>query len=190
VGWWFNRATREPSQRRSNWARSVRYRHLFWGQKIRARIAGQVGRIKDWTIIEGDYTLAPDIEAHWFIDAPYSIAGRHYRVNGIDYAHLAEWCRQRRGFIQVCESSEAHWLPFQPFTLVNSPRVRGYSAEALYEFETDPLPSTTASKRLLPPASKCLFGPPSNRLFGPTSPPSHPRLKSTAAKPLPALRSR
>ena len=39
IGFWFNRAVTAPSKRRSNWARSARYRHMFWGAEIRERFS-------------------------------------------------------------------------------------------------------------------------------------------------------
>jgi hypothetical protein len=98
-----------------------------------------LGKIRHWQIIEGSYENAPDIEAHWHIDPPYRNSGKHYPVNGIDYTALAAWCKQRRGYVQVCESSEANWLPFQPFAIVNTGAChggRGFSAESIYEHDT------------------------------------------------------
>lgn len=78
------------------------------------------GRVK---VIQGDYTVAPDIEATWFIDPPYHVNGRpQSRGMGyaegcnsysLDYEGLAKWCRQRRGQKIVCEQSGATWLPFR-----------------------------------------------------------------------------
>lgn len=87
----------------------------FWGEACRARIAAQVDAIKHWTIIEGDYTSAPDVVATWFVDPPYNnAAGRVYRYNKLDYPALGDWCRTRRGHVLVCENAGADWLPFQP----------------------------------------------------------------------------
>jgi hypothetical protein len=139
VGFWHDTGMRVPAKQRNNWARTEPNRRFrYWGPKIRRRIADQVDRIRHWTIIEGDYRDAPDVIGHWFIDPPYSGTGHLYRFNGIEYPALAEWCRQRRGYVQVCEAEGATWLPFKPFLLGNgySHRGRGFSAEALYEFET------------------------------------------------------
>jgi hypothetical protein len=97
-----------------------------------------VEKIRQWRIIEGDYSKAPDVDAHWFIDPPYQQAGYTYRCNHIDYPGLAKWCKQRRGYLQVCENTEANWLPFAPFSIVDSHRahrLRRCSAEAIFEFE-------------------------------------------------------
>jgi hypothetical protein len=138
VGFWLNRGLAQPAKRRSNWARSDKYRFAFWGQHIRQRIASQVEHIRHWKIIEGDWWEAPDIEAHWHIDPPYVEAGRCYRFNNINRKTLAEWCKERRGFVQVCEADGADWLPFTSFTIGNTPRVGRFSAEALFEQENVP----------------------------------------------------
>lgn len=41
----------------------------------RGRLADQVGCIKHWRIVEGDYALSPDVEAMWFVDSPYQDRG-------------------------------------------------------------------------------------------------------------------
>ena len=68
------------------------------------------------TIIEGDYTEAPDIEATWFIDSPYQHQGHNYEVgsDGINSRDLAAWCQTRKGQTIVCEASPGDWLPFTP----------------------------------------------------------------------------
>lgn len=87
----------------------------FWGVSCRARIADQVNAIKHWTIVEGDYSEAPDVTATWFVDPPYNnAAGRVYRFHGLDYPALGAWCRTRRGQAIVCENEGADWLPFRP----------------------------------------------------------------------------
>lgn len=81
------------------------------------------------TVVLGDYREAPDIEATWFVDPPYT---RHDRAadgtnrpqgagyakgcgtDSIDYAELGVWCRERRGQRIVCEYAGADWLPFEP----------------------------------------------------------------------------
>jgi hypothetical protein len=88
-----------------------------WSNQMRARVASQVEHIRHWKLIEGDYACAPDIEATWFIDPPYQVAGTHYVHHTIDYAELAAWCRSRSGQVMVCENDGATWLPFQPFGL-------------------------------------------------------------------------
>jgi hypothetical protein len=136
IGFWFNRGSTRPSQRRANWARPG-WRYLSWGQQIRWRIANQVARIKHWSIIHGSWENAPDIrDTHWFVDPPYLSTGDAYTYNHIDRTQLAAWCRSRRGgYVQVCEADGATWLPFRPFAIVRTPR--GFSAEAIFEMENN-----------------------------------------------------
>ncbi|ERT09359.1 D12 class N6 adenine-specific DNA methyltransferase family protein [Lyngbya aestuarii BL J] len=74
-------------------------------------------KIKHWRIISGDYTLASDIEATWFIDPPYKEdTGKGYRYSSklIDYKKLATWARVRKGEIIFCEGHQGDYLPFKP----------------------------------------------------------------------------
>lgn len=82
------------------------------------RLAQQVGLIKHWRIIEGDYRCAPGTTATWFIDPPYADQGKQYPKQVQDFAALARWCQDRQGQVMVCESEGAKWLPFQPITTV------------------------------------------------------------------------
>jgi site-specific DNA-adenine methylase len=139
IGFWFDHGTTRPAQRRRCWARDDRYASQFWGQQIRVRIAQQLDKIRHWQIIEGDYSKAPDLKAHHFIDPPYAHPRNHYPIHhSIDYQRLAKWCRQRKGYVQVCENAKADWLPFTPFAIaVDSNRLHRVtsrsSVEVLYE---------------------------------------------------------
>lgn len=88
---------------------------------VRNRIVRSLPHVKRWTIIHGSYHDAPDIDATWFVDPPYqengTMAGAGYRcpASSIDFDHLGDWCRDRRGCTIVCEQSPADWLPFHPF---------------------------------------------------------------------------
>ena len=119
VGWWFNNATVSPhvslSVGRQRLALMGR-KFEGWTEATRERIATQVGQIRHWQVIEGDYTLAPDVEATWYVDPPYNNrAGQYYVEHDLDYAALASWCLARRGQVMVCENEGATWLPFEPF---------------------------------------------------------------------------
>lgn len=58
----------------------------------------------------GDYRDAPDVEASWFVDAPYfGVDGYKHRP---DFEQLARWVRARRGQVIVCEGEGAEWLEF------------------------------------------------------------------------------
>jgi hypothetical protein len=89
----------------------------WWSRTVRARLASQVDKIRHWQIIEGTYADAPDVEATWFIDPPYEVAGTAYRCGARDlnFAALGAWCKNRRGQVMVCEQEGAAWLPFRPF---------------------------------------------------------------------------
>ena len=141
IGWWLNAATTTPSKSPGAWMRStvdnggpgwVQSRPLFWGSRVRERLASQVDRIRHWTLIEADYSDAPDVEASWFVDPPYIEAGRYYPQgpDAISYPDLAAWCRARRGEVVVCENSGASWLPFRPWRAIKS--ARGTSVEVVW----------------------------------------------------------
>lgn len=116
VGWWINRGTASPCKTPAKWCRESNGESVIhWGQACRQRLADNVHRCDHWTIIDGMYEDAPDIEATWFVDPPYNNnAGSRYKCGPkcIDYTHLADWCKSRRGQVVVCENYGATWLPF------------------------------------------------------------------------------
>lgn len=128
IGFCLNKGATSPCITPSKWMQSKLYKNQFWGENIKNRIASQIQYIKHWKIIEGDYTDAPDIEATWFIDPPYQEAGKFYKHNSkqINYDHLSEWCKTRKGQVIVCENEGADWLPFETFRTIkgNSGRNR------------------------------------------------------------------
>lgn len=137
VGFAMNAATAAPCRSLAKSGLKLRAagrRFYGWTEAYRERVASQVAHIKHWQIIEGDYTAAPDIEATWFVDPPYQVAGKHYihGSSGLDYAALAEWCRSRNGQRIVCEARGATWLPFREIgTAKTGPRSR-ISVEAVW----------------------------------------------------------
>lgn len=135
IGFWLNKGTSAPAQRPSAWMREGLRPRSFWGVEIRQRIASQVGAIRHWTLIEGNYTDAPDDDATWFVDPPYEGAGQHYRSAPLDYRALGRWCRGRRGQVIVCENEGATWLPFEPYLSIKAREGQGggrTSAEAVW----------------------------------------------------------
>lgn len=99
------------------------------------KIAEQLYKIRHWTILHGDYTLAPDVLATHFIDPPYQVAGRvHYRYSAkqINFDTLAAWVNTRKGQVIVCENDGANWLPFQPLATLHG--ANRTSVEAVYLF--------------------------------------------------------
>lgn len=121
IGFWLNSGSSTPKKRMSRSAKrtpeewdtfSHAPRPLFWGPRVRERLASQVERIRHWKIVHADYRMSPDIEATWFVDPPYEGAGKHYPHQIDDYATLGAWCRGLRGQAVVCEGAGASWLPF------------------------------------------------------------------------------
>lgn len=127
IGFWLNSGSATPRKRMSTWAKRTNTYEtgggmLVWGETVRKRLAWQVTRIRHWKVIEGDYWMAPDLEADWFIDSPYQVAGKHYRLGSstLDYPALGRWCRTRRGQVIVCENAGADWLPFEPWRSIKA----------------------------------------------------------------------
>jgi hypothetical protein len=99
IGFWLNHGLSRPGQSLCNWGRNSAKWRNFWSEDIQRRIINQLERIRHWTIIQGSYEDAPDIEGHWHIDPPYhNAAGRKYRFHPVDYDALAQWCVSRKGF--------------------------------------------------------------------------------------------
>lgn len=107
-----------------------------WSSQLRIEVADNVNRIRHWKVIEGDYTLAPDIEATWFVDPPYNNrAGSYYIHSDLDYVSLGSWCRGLPGQVIVCENEGADWLPFKPFKKIKAmsrPNGKSFSAEVIW----------------------------------------------------------
>jgi hypothetical protein len=71
IGIWLNHGLSRPQKSLCNWGRNSSKRRNYWSEDIQHRIIGQLERIRHWTIIQGSYEDAPDIEGHWHIDPPY-----------------------------------------------------------------------------------------------------------------------
>ena len=96
------------------------------------RIAGELHKIKHWTIVLGDYHEAPDQPATWFIDPPYQFGGHKY-IHGsqkIDYPELRSWAESRQGQVIVCENAKATWMNFVP--VKNQRTSKGVATECLW----------------------------------------------------------
>ncbi len=114
--WHTYRNAKATSVMLSNWAASKRY------------MMENLHKVKHWTLIEGDYSQAPDSQATWFIDPPYQgEPGTGYRFGSplIDYNELSVWVRSRRGQVIACDHPQADWLPFE--TLCETTGVAGKS---------------------------------------------------------------
>jgi len=94
-------------------------------------------KIKHWSVICGDYSTAPNIEATWFIDPPYkSEPGMGYAQSSalVDYSSLSTWCLERKGEIICCEGEYGDYLPFS--TLLNLKGVAGKSSKEKIFYKT------------------------------------------------------
>ena len=134
IGFWLNRGVSRPRKSPSRWMREGIRPGSFWGEQVRARVAFQVQAIRHWMLIEGDYTKAPQMEATWFVDPPYQLAGKHYHHGSkdLDFEKLGQWCRAQRGQVLVCENEGADWLPFAPLADIRTARRGKRSREVLW----------------------------------------------------------
>jgi hypothetical protein len=109
----------------------------LWGETTRSHVARNVEKIRHWIICEGDYSEVANVEATWFIDAPYQHVPVSYAFWMVDYGELGDWVYDRMGQVIVCEQQGADWLPFKPACLVRSGRTheggtRNESNEVMY----------------------------------------------------------
>jgi hypothetical protein len=139
IGFWLNTAGATPKKSASKRARDFgmdAHNWVGWGHKPRTRIAEQVGKIRHWQAIEGEYHDAPDVDATWMVDPPYkNKAGSHYPYQPASFAGLGEWCQTRRGLVMVCENEGADWLPFERLASIKSndgKHGNGKSAEVIW----------------------------------------------------------
>jgi len=118
IGWCVGRRSASPNSKLAPCVEKCCQLHLatWWSHARRAQVANVAAHVKHWRAYDARYTDCPDDRATWFIDPPYIEAGRNYPFGsgGIDYQHLAEWCRSRPGQTIVCENEGADWLPFVP----------------------------------------------------------------------------
>jgi site-specific DNA-adenine methylase len=108
-----------------NWEISKRY------------MAENLFKVKQWKIINGDYTLAPNIKATWFVDPPYKAdAGEGYRYSSklMNYEKLAEWAKSRKGEVVFCEGHCGDYLPFKP--LLDLKGVAGKSSKEVIYYQS------------------------------------------------------
>jgi site-specific DNA-adenine methylase len=98
-----------------------------WTERKREMLANQVNHIRHWKIEKKSYDeIEVNQECTWFIDPPYSQAGKRYRNNAINYQQLAIWCKERQGQAIVCEQSGADWLEFSVFKKVSNASNKKY----------------------------------------------------------------
>lgn len=105
--------------------RKVGHGQNSW-DRDKIRIAGELYKIRHWKIQKACFCSIPNIEATWFVDAPYqqTMAGPNksdrYSHWAVDYELLAFWCESRKGQVIVCEGDGADWLPFNLLTKSHS----------------------------------------------------------------------
>jgi hypothetical protein len=79
-------------------------------------------KVKHWKIYNKSYNELSNIEATWFIDPPYKYGGQYYHSSAnnkhINYVELADWCKNRKGAVIVCENDKADWLDFKPLSIL------------------------------------------------------------------------
>ena len=123
AGFWCNSGMTAPCKTLTTWQNVDidGVRKFGWSESARLRIGAQVSRIRHWRIICGEYSEAPDIDATWYIDPPYTnAAGARYPMQPASFDELGRWCQHRRGLAVVCENAGAEWLPFQPLRTINN----------------------------------------------------------------------
>jgi len=97
------------------------------------KISQSLFKIKHWDIKLGSYDSIENIDATWFIDAPYQFGGEHYPFSNknLDFNQLAEWCKERKGQTIVCENTKSNWLPFEPMKKIQGQR-NTFTTEAVW----------------------------------------------------------
>lgn len=159
VGFWLNAGSASPCKSPSRWMREKC--GLFWGPRVRHRIASQVDSIRHWQILNCSYEQGPASQtATWFVDPPYEVAGRHYRFGSdqVNYQALSAWCKSRHGQVIVCENDGATWLSFCDLAEVKSTHADRTSREVVWLSRENARPShllPSRSHRPCPSPNEC-----------------------------------
>ena len=128
IGFWINRGSATPKNRRTAWSTQTDKSQLVWGERARQRLVQSAPQIRHWKVRLSSYWDAPVTDsASYFIDPPYVKNGRRYRLHDLDYSHIASWARALPGSVTVCEEEGASWLPFRYLDHVHS--TLGWSPE-------------------------------------------------------------
>lgn len=112
IGFCINPASSAPKKKvmeRSRWNRD------------KVRIANNVHKVRHWKVKLGSYDDLKNPTGTWYIDPPYEFGGKYYSKSNkdIDYGHLSEWCKSRKGQVIVCENTKATWMDFKPLVELN-----------------------------------------------------------------------
>ena len=92
---------------------------VYYSRTVRSQlkyVCEMLLSIRHWEVSNLDFADLPDVEATWFIDAPYQNSSTDYKSAFDRHGELAEWCQSRRGEVIVCEKFGADWLQFEPLT--------------------------------------------------------------------------
>lgn len=159
VRFWVSKGRAEPSNVLSPWY--FRYRNdrdcKVWGAPVKARIIRQKPSIANWRVDCLSYEQIPHEEAHWHVDPPYSNeAGSRYPHAGIDFEHLASWCRSLPGTVDVFENEGATWLPFTPLKKTETTRGKrsgAVSSEVIARFGCSTVAWSACTPRISRPSA-------------------------------------
>ena len=130
IGFWLNPGSSQPKRSRTALASRTDRGQLYWGPRVKNRVAAQLHLIRGWTVRLGQYHQARGFNATWFVDPPYEDKGKHYRMRFADHTALGQWCVRRLGQCIVCEGAGATWLPFTP--LGSFKTLRGRASETVW----------------------------------------------------------
>jgi hypothetical protein len=139
IGFWLNRGSAQPKKTRTAYSARTDRAQLNWGESAKRRIAEQLPLVRGWSVKEGDFETAPDVQATWFVDPPYGDKGRFYRIPFDQFDRLGAWCLQRKGTLIACEGPGADWLPFAPIGSFKSSKGRADE----WAYISSPAPSPT-----------------------------------------------
>lgn len=123
IGFWMGKAQTRPPKSVTNWFEKYHKKSgcMVWNEFVKDRIINQLPKIRKWCAVQDDYTildnLQQDCRKHtYFIDPPYSsTAGKKYKYNKINYAHLRWWIEQNQcSQIIACENQNLtfRWADF------------------------------------------------------------------------------
>lgn len=138
IGFWMGKAQTRPAKSITNWFEKYHKKSgcMVWNEFVKDRIINQLPKIRKWYAIQDDYTILDNLlqncKKHtYFIDPPYSSpAGKKYKYNKINYAHLQWWIEQNQcSQIIACENQNLtfRWADFNK--MAEAFNMRGKSTE-------------------------------------------------------------
>jgi hypothetical protein len=135
-----------PRETATKWASNEMARRIV-------RTADILHKIKNWTIIHGDYRQLNNQKVTWFIDPPYPNGGGNRYTessDGIDYHFLKGWCESREGQVIVCGNSFDDWMGFTHKIRDIMGSERSYSTEVMWtnSYERAKVKPATRTRRV------------------------------------------